>query len=73
MEWCAGEAIIAAWEAEPVDALSNCVVRPARPALCLCQGVLWITYARRAEGSGRHASLHEAWLDRHARCTGRQS
>ena len=52
MEWSAGEAIITAWEAELVDALSRCVVRPARPTLCYCQGVLWITQARRVEGVG---------------------
>ena len=52
MEWCLGEAIIKAWEAELVDALSRCVVRPARPTLCTCQGVLWITQAWRAEGVG---------------------
>ena len=52
MEWCPGEAIITAWEAELVDALSRCVVRPARPTLCPCQGVLWITQARRVDGVG---------------------
>ena len=52
MEWCLGEAIIKAWEAELVDALSRCVVRPARPTLCPCQGVLWITQAWCAEGVG---------------------
>ena len=57
MEWCAVEAIITAWEAVLVDALSRCVVRPARPALYPCQGVLWITYARREERSGHRGSL----------------
>ena len=73
MECCAGEPIITAWEAVLVDALSHCVVRPARPALCPCQGVLWITYAWCEERSGHRGSLCGTRLDRHARCTGRQS
>ena len=73
MEWCAGEAIITAWEAVLVDALSRCVVRPAQPALRPCQGVLWITYAWREERSERRGSLYGTRLDRHAHCTGRRS
>ena len=73
MEWCAGKAIITAWEAVLVDSLSRCVVRATRPALCPCQGVLWITYPRREERNGHRGSLYRTKLDWHARCTGRQS